>query len=202
MAAEWFEVEAHEPLANGDGVTWMHKARGSRRAGQRRPSGRRGLARHANQPLRELEAAGLKPGVALSRNRDHAWELALARKSAERRIDISLRFVETVDGFALHIADETGAAGAASIAFAHDPAQNADRAEANLRENLAKLGNTIFSATEVEIGWSQPWFVPLPPPTRSGVMRWRRWRQTAQRASANGHDAQRQRHRCLTPASR
>ncbi len=160
VAAEWFELDAHDALANGDGITWMHK---------REVKGTQvNVARQMgevwrvtpNQPLRELEAAGLKPGLTLSRNRDHAWELALTRKSAERRIDVSLHFAETVDGFALSIVDETGASGMASVAIAHEPAQNAERAEVNLRENLAKLGTTIFGATEVAIVWSQPWFVP------------------------------------------
>ena len=160
VAAEWFEVDAHDTLANGDGITWMHKR--EVKGAQVNVARQMGDVWRVtpNQPVRELETAGLKPGVALSRNRDHAWELALTRKSAERRIDVSLRFTETADGFALQLTDETGACGTATVTLPHDPAQSPDRAEASLRENLAKLGNTIFSATEVEIAWSQPWFVP------------------------------------------
>ncbi|MBL8310856.1 MAG: U32 family peptidase [Burkholderiales bacterium] len=163
VAADWFEVSPHEPetrMANGDGLTWMHK---------REVKGTQVNVATAigdvwrvspNQGLRELEAAGLKPGVVLSRNRDHAWENALGKKSAERRIDVALRLEETADGFALQVRDETGACGTATVVLPHESAQSADRATATLRDNLAKLGTTIFSATEIDIAWTAPWFVP------------------------------------------
>ena len=40
------------------------------------------------------------------------------------------------------------------------PAQNADRAEAVVRQQLGKLGDTPFEASEVDIRWSQPYFLP------------------------------------------
>ncbi len=38
--------------------------------------------------------------------------------------------------------------------------QNAEKSEASLRENLGKLGATIFSANDVTLATAQPWFVP------------------------------------------
>lgn len=40
------------------------------------------------------------------------------------------------------------------------PATNADRAEAVVRQQLGKLGDTPFEASEVDIRWSQPYFLP------------------------------------------
>jgi putative protease len=39
-----------------------------------------------NESIRDLP--GLKPGLAINRNRDHAWEQALMKKSAERKIPV------------------------------------------------------------------------------------------------------------------
>ena len=52
------------------------------------------------------------------------------------------------------------ASATATIEHAHESAQNEERANTSLRENLGKLGNTIFAAHDVTIEWSQPWFVP------------------------------------------
>lgn len=173
VAADWFEIDVssihEEPadgsrdavavLANGDGLTWMHKreVRGTQ-ANTARKVGDQLWRVTPNVAMRDLQ--GLNVGTQISRNRDHAWELALARKSAERRIFVDIHFSETADGFALAFADETGAKAIVSIAHAHEPAQNAERAEAGLRENLCKLGNTIFTARGVSIGWTAPRFVP------------------------------------------
>ena len=71
-----------------------------------------------------------------------------------------MRFSETPTGFALTLADEHEASATATIEHAHEPAQNEERANTSLRENLGKLGNTIFAARDVTIECSQPWFVP------------------------------------------
>jgi collagenase-like PrtC family protease len=160
VAADWFEIStsADESIANGDGLTWMHKR--EVKGTQANVAKQFGDAWRVtpNVPMRELQ--GLAVGTPISRNRDHAWDLALAKKSSERRIDVDMRFAETTDGFSLSVADMTGASATASTQLAHDPAQNAERAEASLRENIGKLGNTIFAARDVAIDWSQAWFIP------------------------------------------
>jgi 23S rRNA 5-hydroxycytidine C2501 synthase len=106
------------------------------------------------------ELQGLVVGTPISRNRDHAWELTLTRKSSERSVPVDIRFIETATGFTLTLADRYGASATATIEHAHESAQNAERAVTSLRENLGKLGNTIFTASNITIDWSEPWFVP------------------------------------------
>ncbi|MEC5399135.1 peptidase U32 family protein [Uliginosibacterium sp. H1] len=168
IGPDWFELAAIEPLANSDGLTYMNKreVRGMQ-ANVVKKLGTRQDEDHAgnrielgvwrvepNQAMKEL--AGLRVGTAISRNRDHAWEQALLKKSSERRIAVDLLFAETSDGFSLTLTDETGAC--AYVAIDHDkqPAQQAERAESGLRDNLAKLGTTIFSAREIDVVWAQP----------------------------------------------
>ena len=174
VTADWFEIDVSPgpfeavdgarrtvaSLANGDGLTWMHKreVKGAQANIAKKVSDH--LWRVTpNVPMRDLP--GLSTGTQISRNRDHAWELALTRKSAERRIFVDIRFGETAGGFALSLVDETGATATVSVDHAHELAQNAERAEAGLRENLGKLGNTIFAARDVVVDCSAPWFVPV-----------------------------------------
>ena len=158
IGPDWFELESASPLANGDGLTYMHKR--ELRGMQANTALRQGKLWRIvpNQKIAEL--TGLAVGTPISRNRDHTWEQALTKKSADRRIDVSMRFEETPTGFALILADETGICVTTDIAHAKEPAQDATRAETALRESLGKLGNTIFAIGDVTLGWSQAWFVP------------------------------------------
>ena len=160
VAAQWFELDvaAAVLLANGDGLTWMHKR--EVKGTQANVVQKIGSVWRITPNVVMQELQGLTVGTEISRNRDHAWELALTKKSSDRRIDIDIRFNETATGFALMLADGNGANATAIVAHAHESAQNAERAEASLRENLGKLGNTIFAARDIKIDWSQPWFVP------------------------------------------
>src|SRR5690606_20181701 len=88
-------------------------------------------------------------------------ERLLEKKSAERRIRVQMHFAETAAGFALTLTDEEGISATVELALAHEPAQNAARAEATLREQLGKLGNTIFTAEEIVLALSAPWFIPI-----------------------------------------
>jgi 23S rRNA 5-hydroxycytidine C2501 synthase len=102
----------------------------------------------------------LKPGVAINRNRDRAWDKLMAGKSAERRIGAWLSLSDTADGLRLTITDEDGHVGEATVVCDKQAAQHPDKAEATLREHLGKLGTTILSALEVQLNLAQPWFVP------------------------------------------
>ena len=102
----------------------------------------------------------LKPGVAINRNRDRAWDKLMSSQSAERRIGAWLSLSDTADGLRLTITDEEGHVGEATVACDKQPAQHPDKAEVSLREHLGKLGTTILSANEVQLNLAQPWFVP------------------------------------------
>ncbi|MFA5826845.1 MAG: DUF3656 domain-containing protein, partial [Gallionellaceae bacterium] len=141
----WFEMETNDSLVNGDGLNYLHK---------REVTGlQANVVEHKgkvwrvfpNEPMHALP--GLRVGITISRNRDHAWEQALTKKSAERKIGISATFAETADGFSLTLQDEDGITATASTAFEKQPAKNSVEAESNVREQLARFGNTDFELT-------------------------------------------------------
>ncbi len=104
--------------------------------------------------------ADLQVGTVLYRNRDHEFERQLEKKSAERRVPVHIRFEETANGFALRMRDDTGISAEASLEHAREIAQNPDRALHTLRENLGKLGNTIYAVEGIDLAVTNPWFIP------------------------------------------
>ncbi|MFY9477141.1 MAG: U32 family peptidase [Aquabacterium sp.] len=171
----WFDV-AIDPMQagaihNGDGLNYVTLTRDliGVQANTAEPIGQSGrLWRvHPNEDMEALP--DLKPGVAINRNRDRSWEHTLTKKSSERRIGVWMTLSDTADGLHLSINDDDGHVGQAQAALDKQAPQNADKALSSLRDNLGKLGNTIFEAHEIKLGTAQPWFVPA-----SGINQLRR----------------------------
>ncbi|MCK6426379.1 MAG: U32 family peptidase [Burkholderiaceae bacterium] len=102
----------------------------------------------------------LRRDTRLSRNRDMAWDRLLEKKSAERRIGLWLRLSDTPDGLALTATDEAGVEVTVARPTAKDAPKDAARAEATLREQLGKLGATIYALEDLSLRTARPWFVP------------------------------------------
>jgi len=152
-----------DAMHNGDGLTWWDRQGelNGVHVNVAKPldaaAGRWRL--WPNEPMSALK--DLFPHTALFRNRDMAWERTIHQAhSAERRIDLDLRLDETDTGLLLSVADADGFVAQAELAGPLQPAKDAARAEAALREGLAKLGGTDFAARTVDLALSQPWFVP------------------------------------------
>ncbi|MEW5782374.1 MAG: peptidase U32 family protein [Pseudomonadota bacterium] len=154
-----FELETNETLSNGDGLSWLYKrqAVGTQANRVERIAPDRWRI-WPNEPLDQLP--GLKPGVYLNRNRDQAWEQALAKDSAERKIAVAARLSETPDGFALTLTDSDGIAATATLTLDKQPAAHPERAVENLKAQLGRLGSTDFVPRECKVDWQQPWFIP------------------------------------------
>jgi len=163
MAADHFDLVTNAPMANGDGLNYMHKrdtvgiqANRVERLGED-AEGQRWRV-FPNEVLSALP--GLKAGTAIHRNRDHQWEGALQKKSAERKVALHMALSEYAGGLRLSLRDEDGIVSTTDAPIALQPAQQAAQAEAALRASLGKLGNTMFEAGDVSLALSQAWFVP------------------------------------------
>jgi len=158
LGDSWFDLETTETLANGDGLNYLHKREVV--GLQANVAERKGKVWRVfpNEPLHAL--SGLRAGIVISRNRDHAWEKSLTKKSAERRIDVAASFFETSEGFSLTLQDEDGIGATSSAPIAKQPVNNPSEAENNVGEQLARFGNTDFNLTGTAIHWTQAWFVP------------------------------------------
>ena len=104
-------------------------------------------------------------GLPVYRTYNAEFQRQLSAKDATKRVlPVKIVFAETPEGFAILISliGPIGLISPISCAFEAQkvPAQNAERAEAVVRQQLSKLGDTPFEAAEVEIRWSQPYFLP------------------------------------------
>jgi putative protease len=158
-----FDLVTHAPMANGDGLNYMHKrdtvgiqANTVQKLSED-DEGQRWRV-FPNEGLATLP--GLKVGTVIHRNRDHQWEATLTKKSSERKVRADLRLEDTAGGLRLTVTDEDGITTTTAASLALQPAQQADQALAGLRASLGKLGNTMFEAGTIEVALSQPWFVP------------------------------------------
>jgi len=158
IGPKWFEMEASETLTNGDGLNYMHKREVFGVPANRAEKIGKLWRIEPNVELATLP--GFRPGTIINRNGDHAWEQALTKKSAERRIAVDLQFTETADGFALRLTDEDGVCAEARLSSEKTPATQADKVESALRENLGKLGNTLYLARTIDIRLDASWFLP------------------------------------------
>jgi putative protease len=185
VAPGHFEVDTGDAatrLANGDALTWLD-LQGELHGVQVDvaepldgtswrivPNAQPGGAGDGRRPLRGPQDGpalkDLRRGTAVSRNRDMAWERLLARRTAERRIAVDLTLAtwrrdgEPV-GLELVLKDEDGVSATVRTALALEPARDPGRAEATLREQLARLGATDYAARRVRLAVEQPWFVPM-----------------------------------------
>ncbi|MDY0012724.1 MAG: U32 family peptidase [Rhodocyclaceae bacterium] len=155
LGPDWFEVDASQPLHNGDGLSYFDPDTDLAGLRVNRVSGVDGRRIHPTRMPTDLAV-----GVQLHRNRDQEFERLLEKKSAQRRVRVAMELGETPEGFYLTVSDEDGVTARAEAPHGKEAAQQPERAEQTLREHLAKLGNTWFQAQDIELKLSQPWFLP------------------------------------------
>lgn len=163
----FLDIESTEVLNNADGLNYMAKrevvgiqVNRAERLGHGHEEGTAVYRIFPKDPIQTYPA--LKAGLPVHRNRDHAWDQALAKASAERKLDVWLKLEELPDmsGLKLTLTDEDGVSVSVKAVVPFQAAEQADRALQQAQTQLAKLGGTVFSALDVQVVWSQPWFVP------------------------------------------
>ena len=152
VGKDFFEVESDVQLHNGDGVCFfdVHKELVGLR-----------INTVVGKKLFPNEMpVDIRNNMQVYRNRDHAFMRLLEKDSAQRNIQLQMIFAETSDGFALSVTDDVGFSATVNCVAEKQVADNIAKAEASLRENLSKLGNTNFAANEIYLQTTQAWFVP------------------------------------------
>ena len=104
----------------------------------------------------------LKPGTIIYRNSDANFNRLVERDdSAIRKIGVALKFTETNDGFKLLANDEDGHESESSFLSEKELAKNEESTTPNIKKNLSKTGNTPFIVDEVDVEFSNNWFLPI-----------------------------------------
>jgi putative protease len=102
----------------------------------------------------------LRKGTQVNRNRDVHWTRVLEKKSSDRRIGVWLSLEESARGMVLTLTDEDGHSVKAHAELQRQLSKDAAASLESLRDQLSRMGNTIFQALDVTVNFSQPWFVP------------------------------------------
>ncbi|MEI6411250.1 MAG: U32 family peptidase [Bacteroidota bacterium] len=152
IKANGYQIENYELLNNGDGLFFINE---------------QGVADgvQVNIIVNELvvpnELKSLAVGTEIYRNHDAEFIRMLENEnSAVRKIGVNMRFSETGTGFLLQVTDEDGHTCSTSLEAPKEPAKNTEDLIENIKKNLAKTGNTPFIADEIEVIFSQNWFLP------------------------------------------
>ncbi|MDO9050121.1 MAG: U32 family peptidase [Methylotenera sp.] len=152
VAKDFIEIETNIELHNGDGVCFfdVHKELVGLRINTVD-----GKKLYPNEM-----PVDIRNNMTVYRNRDHAFMRLLEKDSATRKIGLEMIFAETSDGFTLIATDESGLSTTVQCVAEKQRADNIEKAETSLRDNLSKLGNTDFTANEIYPQTTQTWFVP------------------------------------------
>ncbi|PLK97004.1 peptidase, partial [Klebsiella pneumoniae] len=99
------------------------------------------------------------PHQPLNRNLDHNWQQALLKTSSERRIAVDVTLSGWQEQLVLTMTCEDGVSVTHTLDGEFAEANQAEKALANLRDGVTKLGQTIYYAREVQVNLP-PLFVP------------------------------------------
>ncbi|MER0126053.1 peptidase U32 family protein [Franconibacter pulveris 1160] len=159
VGKDHLDVETTEPLANGDGLNVMIKREVvGFRVNVAEKTGENRYRVFPNEMPEALKT--LRPPHRLNRNLDHNWQQALLKTSSERRVGVDIELGGWQEQLILTVTSEDGVSVTRTLEGQFDVANNADKAMANLKEGLAKLGQTIYYARNITVSLPGALFVP------------------------------------------
>lgn len=177
IGRNFFEVHNGTLLNNGDGLCFINKQgdltgfRVNRVDQQLASSFSNGAGEKGKNRVQVFPAdmPRMDVGVFLYRNQDQLFEKVLKGKTAERKVGVQILFEETARGFSIRLTDERGVSTRLEMACDKQAAQKPDAVNDNIKNQLSKMGNTIYEATDIQINISSSWFFPA-----SQLGEWRR----------------------------
>ena len=143
-------VAGVKPFSNGDGICYLDergKLKGLR------------INRVENNKLFPAgDMPRIKQRTVLYRNFDQEFEKLMARKSAERKLGVTIALTENNFGFTLTLTDEDDVN--VSIAIAREKELARTPQTENIKNQLGKLGNTPFEVERIDVDLQDNWFFP------------------------------------------
>ncbi|MDO8424696.1 MAG: U32 family peptidase [bacterium] len=110
----------------------------------------------------------LKPGTDIYRNSDMGFEKKV-KNGAERHVAVDFNVKETEKGFGVKATDGDGNVAEMEYIFEKKLAQNPGLVEKSWKQQLSRLGDTVFYARDFSFNLKHPYFIPL-----SILNQWRR----------------------------
>lgn len=159
VAKDYLDVQATETLANGDGLNVMIKREVvGFRANTVEKTGEGRYRVWPNEMPADLYKA--RPNAALNRNLDHNWQQALLKTSSERRIAVDIELGGWEEQLILTMTCEDGISITHTLDGQFEKANNAEKARNSLKDGVAKLGQTLYYARDIQVNLADALFVP------------------------------------------
>lgn len=159
VSKDFLDVEVSETLTNGDGLNVMIKREiVGFRANTVEKTGENRYRVWPNEMPADLHK--VRPHQPLNRNLDHNWQQAQLKTSSERRIAVDIELSGWQEQLVLTMTSEEGVSVTHTLDGEFAEATQAEKALANLRDGVAKLGQTLYYSRNVEINLPGALFVP------------------------------------------
>ncbi|EJQ0941395.1 U32 family peptidase [Salmonella enterica] len=159
VAKDYLDVEATEPLANGDGLNVLIKREVvGFRANTVEKTGHNRYRVWPNDMPADLNK--VRPHHPLNRNLDHNWQQALTKTSSERRVAVDIMLGGWQEQLILTLTSEDGVCITHTLDGVFEEANNSEKALNNLKAGLAKLGQTPYYARDMQVTLPAALFVP------------------------------------------
>ncbi len=148
-----YEIENGELLNNGDGLCFIN---------ENNEADGIYVNKAENGKVYPNVLKEIKDGTFIYRNNDAAFIKIVEREdSAIRKIGTTLLLTENENGFELIATDEDGNVSTVKLEHPKEQTKTGESIEENIKVQLAKTGFTPYNADEINIMFSQNWFLPI-----------------------------------------
>lgn len=142
VRAGWIELAEPHDLQPGDGLCFVGGDGVFRGTAVEEVKGER---------VALAEPLGLEPGVAISRNRDRAFDRALSAARPRRRIDVVVVLRFAPGSMLLYAQDEDGVVATTPVPHPYQGPRDRERAASVATAQLSRLGGSEFEAVQVAV---------------------------------------------------
>ena len=148
-----YEIENGELLNNGDGLCFIN---------ENNEADGIYVNKAENGKIYPNVLKEVKDGTFIYRNNDAAFIKIVEREdSAVRKLSTTLLLTETETGFELIATDEDGNVSIVNLEHSKEQTKTGESIEENIKTQLAKTGFTPYNADEINVMFTQNWFLPI-----------------------------------------
>jgi collagenase-like PrtC family protease len=148
-----YEIENGELLNNGDGLCFIN---------ENNEADGIYVNKAENGKIYPNVLKEVKDGTFIYRNNDAAFIKIVEREdSAVRKLSTTLLLTENETGFELIATDEDGNVSIVNLGHSKEQTKTGESIEENIKTQLAKTGFTPYTADEINVMFTQNWFLPI-----------------------------------------
>jgi 23S rRNA 5-hydroxycytidine C2501 synthase len=147
----WLVIDTAESLTNGDGLCFFDKTGDLHGFRANKVEGKK---------IYTMHGISIPKDTKIYRNKDIQFEDLLGKSTSCRKIDVNLKLSETKNGICLRITDEQGVSSEVIRETEKQAAKDPDKQANLIKQQLSKLGESIYTPGKIDISFSSPLFIP------------------------------------------